>query len=114
EEKKEDVPFLVETIKATDIANQNTPTTAELLMQTGAVFVQKSQMGGGSPVIRGFEASRILMVVDGVRLNNAVFRAGHLQNVIRVDQNMLERAEVVFGPGSVIYGSDAMGGVLHF
>lgn len=114
EEKKEDVPFLIETIKSTDIANQNNPTTAELLQENGTVFVQKSQMGGGSPVIRGFEASRVLMVVDGVRLNNAIYRAGHLQNVIRVDQNMLERAEIVFGPGAVIYGSDALGGVMHF
>jgi len=114
EEKKKDVPFLIETIKRQDIENQNNATTAELLQQTGSVFVQKSQMGGGSPVIRGFEASRVLMVVDGVRMNNAIYRAGHLQNVIRVDQNMLERTEIVFGPGAVIYGSEAMGGVLHF
>lgn len=114
EEKKEDVPFLIETIKSTDIANQNNPTTAELLQQTGAVFVQKSQMGGGSPVIRGYEASRVLIVVDGIRMNNAIYRSGHLQNVIRVDQNMLDRAEIVFGPGAVIYGSDALGGVMHF
>jgi hemoglobin/transferrin/lactoferrin receptor protein len=84
-----------------------------MLIQSGNVFVQKSQQGGSSPVIRGFEASRVLMVVDGIRLNNAIYRAGHLQNVITVDQNMLEQAEILYGPASTLYGSDALGGVVH-
>lgn len=113
EEKKEDAPMQIEVIKSVNIERMNQPTTGEMLMQTGQLFVQKSQLGGGSPVLRGFEASRVLLVVDGVRLNNAIYRTGHLQNVLRVDQNILERAEVVFGPGSVVYGSDALGGVVH-
>jgi hemoglobin/transferrin/lactoferrin receptor protein len=113
EEKKRDVPQQIEVIKKRDIEFANTQTTADLLANTGNVFVQKSQGGGGSPVLRGFEASRVLIVVDGMRMNNAIYRAGHLQNILRVDQNMLEKAEVIFGPGSVIYGSDALGGVMH-
>lgn len=113
-EKKVDVAHQVEVIKAKDIEIMSQPTTAELLQQTGQVMVQKSQLGGGSAIMRGFEASRVLIVVDGVRMNNAIFRAGHLQNVLRIDNNNLERAELVFGPGSVIYGSDALGGVMHF
>jgi hemoglobin/transferrin/lactoferrin receptor protein len=113
EEKKRDVPQQIEIIKRRDIEFANTQTTADLLANTGNVFVQKSQGGGGSPVLRGFEASRVLIVVDGVRMNNAIYRAGHLQNILRVDQNMLDKAEVLFGPGSVIYGSDALGGVMH-
>jgi hemoglobin/transferrin/lactoferrin receptor protein len=113
EEKKRDVPQQIEIIKKRDIEFANTQTTADLLQNTGNVFVQKSQAGAGSPVLRGFEASRVLIVVDGVRMNNAIYRAGHLQNILRVDQNMLEKAEVLFGPGSVIYGSDALGGVMH-
>jgi hemoglobin/transferrin/lactoferrin receptor protein len=113
EEKKRDVPQQIEVIKRRDIEFANLQTTADLLQNTGNVFVQKSQAGGGSPVLRGFEASRVLIVIDGVRMNNAIYRAGHLQNIIRIDQNMLERAEVLFGPGSVIYGSDALGGVMH-
>lgn len=89
-------------------------TTADMLQVNGGVSVQRSQMGGGSPVIRGFEANKVLLVVDGVRLNNAIYRSGHLQNAITVDNNSLERTEILFGPGSVVYGSDALGGVIHF
>ena len=113
EEKRRDVPERIDVIKARDIRFMDQPTTAELLQNTGAVFVQKSQLGGGSPVIRGFEASRILLVVDGVRMNNAIYRAGHLQDIITVDQSMLDRVEVVSGPNSVAYGSDALGGTIH-
>lgn len=113
-EKKIDVPYLMEVIKQKDIEFGNQPTTGEVVLNTGAVFVQKSQMGGSSPVLRGFEASRVLMVVDGVRMNNAIYRAGHLQDIITLDANMLERAEIIFGPSSTIYGSDALGGVMHF
>ena len=89
-------------------------TSADLLNYAGGVRIQKTQGGGGSPVIRGFEANRVLLVVDGVRLNNAIYRSGHLQNAITIDPNTLERTEVIFGPSSVGYGSDALGGVVHF
>ena len=85
-----------------------------MLYHGGGVHVQKSQSGGGSPVLRGFEANRVLLVVDGVRMNNAIYRSGHVHNAISVDANSLERTEVIFGPSSVGYGSDALGGVIHF
>ena len=88
------------------------PNTADVLINTGAVFVQKSQQGGGSPVIRGFEASRVLLMVDGVRLNNAIYRTGHLQNIITIDNMILDRIDVLYGPSSTLYGSDALGGVI--
>ncbi|MEI6949459.1 TonB-dependent receptor [Paraflavisolibacter sp. H34] len=102
----------VDLITDKDIAALNAQNTGDLLIHTGNVFVQKSQQGGSSPVLRGFEASRILLVVDGIRMNNAIYRAGHLQNVITVDQNMLERVEVLYGPASTLYGSDALGGAI--
>lgn len=114
EESKKEIPFKIETIDYRDIEFTNAGTTADLLQQRGGVAVQKSQAGGGSPIIRGFEANKILLVVDGVRMNNAIYRSGHLQNAITVDNAALERVEVLFGPGSVIYGSDALGGVVHF
>lgn len=107
-------PYQVETISSRQVEATNPQTSADMLINSGMVFAQKSQMGGGSPVLRGFEASRVLIVVDGVRMNNAIYRAGHLQDVITVDPNMLERTEIVFGPSSVAYGSDALGGTMHF
>ncbi|MDG1767154.1 MAG: TonB-dependent receptor [Flavobacteriales bacterium] len=78
------------------------------------VFIQKSQQGGGSPMIRGFATNRLLYTVDGVRMNTAIFRGGNIQNVISLDPFAIERTEVLFGPGSVMYGSDAIGGVMSF
>ena len=88
-------------------------TSADLLQRTGSIHVQKSQPGGGSPNIRGFEANRILLVIDGVRMNNAIYRGGHLQNIITLDEAQLQSVEVLHGPGSLLYGSDAFGGVIH-
>lgn len=101
-------------IRASDISLGQPQTAADLLAGTGEVFIQKSQQGGGSPMIRGFATNRLLIAVDGVRMNNAIFRSGNLQNVISVDPYSLQSAEVLFGPGSVIYGSDAIGGVMLF
>lgn len=108
------IPNQVQIIGQREISLQNTQTAADLLANSGAAFVQKSQGGGGSPILRGFEANKVLIVVDDVRMNNAIFRGGHLQNILRVDNNLLERAEIVYGTGSLVYGSDALGGVMHF
>ena len=114
EQNKKEVPNKIATISAKQIAFANPQTTADLLGVSNEVFIQKSQMGGGSPMIRGFSTNRILIVVDGVRMNNAIYRSGNLQNVISLDANAIENTEVIFGPGSVIYGSDAIGGVMDF
>lgn len=108
------VPYSFNKITKEEISFHESQTTADALWNSAGVFVQKTQMGGGSPVLRGFEANRVLLVVDGVRMNNAAYRSGHLQNSITVDNAMLERTEVIFGPGSLLYGSDALGGVIHF
>ena len=108
------VPQQVQVLSAKKIQFLNQQTTAELLTHSGNVLVQKSQLGGGSPVIRGFEANKVLIVVDGVRMNNAIFRGGHLQNVLSMDNTILDKTEILFGPASVMYGSDALGGVMSF
>ncbi|MBJ2174144.1 TonB-dependent receptor [Aureibaculum sp. A20] len=97
-----------------DIQRISPQTSADLLAEMPGIKVQKSQFGGGSPVLRGMESNRVLLVVDGVRMNNAIYRKGHLQNSITVSPTMLDRTEVIFGPSSVIYGSDALGGVIHY
>jgi len=97
-----------------EIKKVSPQTSADLLATIPGIKVQKSQSGGGSPVLRGMEANKILLVVDGVRMNNAIYRSGHLQSSITVSPSILERVEVLFGPSSVIYGSDALGGVIHY
>jgi len=114
EQEKTDVPNKIVSISASEVAFQNPQTAADMLAGSGQIFIQKSQLGGGSPMIRGFAANRVLISVDGVRMNNAIFRSGNLQNVISIDPFAVNNTEVVFGPGSLIYGSDAIGGVMNF
>ncbi|MEL6356648.1 MAG: TonB-dependent receptor, partial [Bacteroidota bacterium] len=109
-----DLPYRVEIIGQEDITLLQSTNTADALADLSGVYVQKSQLGGGSPVVRGLEANRVLLVVDGVRMNNAIYRGGHLQNAVTVDVNALNRLELIYGPGSLAYGSDALGGVVHF
>lgn len=113
-EDRSDAANTFEIITPKDIQFQNPQTTADMLMQSGNVYVQKSQLGGGSPMIRGFATNRVLIVVDNIRMNTAIFRSGNIQNVISLDANSLTSAQVVFGPGSVMYGSDAIGGIMEF
>jgi hemoglobin/transferrin/lactoferrin receptor protein len=114
EQDRREVPFKISVLRAREVAFQQPQTAADFLGTSGDVFIQKSQLGGGSPMIRGFAANRVLLVIDGVRMNNAIFRSGNLQNVISLDPHAVQNAEVIFGPSSVIYGSDAIGGVMDF
>lgn len=109
-----EVPIKINILSRKEIEIQNPQTAADLLNISGEVFIQKSQQGGGSPMIRGFATNRLLISVDGVRMNNAIFRSGNLQNVISLDPFAIENTEVIFGPGSIIYGSDAIGGSMNF
>lgn len=114
EQSKRDIPQKVISIDADKIKFANPQTSADLLESTGNIFMQKSQLGGGSPMIRGFSTNRLLITVDGVRMNNAIFREGNLQNVISIDPFTVQSTEVTLGAGSIVYGSDAIGGVMSF
>ncbi|TBV28142.1 TonB-dependent receptor [Meridianimaribacter sp. CL38] len=114
EQSKRDIPQKVISFDAEKIQFSNPQTSADLLENTGNIYVQKSQLGGGSPMIRGFSTNRLLITVDGVRMNNAIFRGGNLQNVISIDPFSIQNTEVNLGAGSVVYGSDAIGGVMSF
>ncbi len=114
EQNKDEIPNKITRLTREEIIFDNPQTTADLLENSNEVFVQKSQMGGGSPMIRGFSTNTVLLVIDGVRMNNAIYREGNLQNIISLDANIIESSEVIFGPGSVTYGSDALGGVMDF
>ncbi len=114
QQEKNLLPVQVASIPRMEVAFQNPQTAADLLGISGQVLIQKSQMGGGSPMIRGFAANRVLIAVDGVRMNTAIFRSGNLQNIISLDPFAIGRTEIVFGPGSVLYGSDAISAVMAF
>jgi hemoglobin/transferrin/lactoferrin receptor protein len=109
-----DQPARISRISNHEIAFLQPQTSADMLAGSGQVFVQKSQQGGGSPMIRGFATNRLLYVVDGVRMNTAIFRGGNIQNVISLDAFANENSEILFGPGAVMYGSDAIGAVMSF
>ena len=96
------------------IQRRQPQTMADALGLSGKVFIQKSQQGGGSPMIRGFATNRLLYSVDGIRMNTAIFRSGNIQNVINLDPFSMHHTEILFGPSSVMYGSDAIGGVMSF
>ncbi len=114
EQDKKDISQKIVSISSNDITLSAPQTSADLLQSSGQVFIQKSQLGGGSPIIRGFSTNRLLLTVDGVRMNTAIFRSGNVQNVISIDPFTIDRTEVILGPGSVVYGSDAVGGVMNF
>lgn len=113
-QSRQEIPARITSITKEERELLNPQTAADLLGISGEVFIQKSQQGGGSPMIRGFSTNRLLYTVDGVRMNTAIFRSGNLQNVISLDPFATESTEVFFGPGSIIYGSDAIGAVMSF
>ena len=109
-----DIVAEVDVLQPADIELFQPQTAADMININQKVYVQKSQQGGGSPIIRGFATNRILLVVDGVRMNTAIFRTGNVQNVLSIDPFSIATSEVLFGPASQFYGSDAIGGVLSF
>jgi outer membrane receptor protein involved in Fe transport len=105
-------PYRTDIKKIGAAAGSETRTTPELLMHQTGVMVQKTNHGGGSPTLRGLQGNQTLMLVDGIRLNNSIFRYGPNQYLNTVDAFGLDQMEVLFGNGAVQYGSDAMGGVI--
>lgn len=88
-------------------------TTPDTLGSLPSVMLQKTAQGLGSPYLRGFTGYRTLWMIDGIRLNNAVFRDGPNPYGNTIDPWSIERTEVVMGPASVLYGSDAIGGAIN-
>ncbi len=114
EQQNREVAHRIEKITQREIQFTDPQTAADLLASGGFAYVQKSQLAGGSPILRGFATNRVMLVADGVRMNNAIFRTGNLQNVISLDAFSIQSNEILFGPGAVMYGSDAIGGVMDF
>jgi hemoglobin/transferrin/lactoferrin receptor protein len=107
------VPRSVSVVNETELLRTAPRTSAEALARVPGVFVQKTNHGGGSPFVRGLVGNQVLVLVDGIRLNNSTFRYGPNQYLATVDPGTVNRFEVLRGSGSVQYGSDALGGVIH-
>ena len=108
-----DLPYLVSGLSPKNISQKNMQQTPELLREEVGVVVQKTNQGGGSPIIEGLRANKLLLLVDGIRLNNATYRGGNTQYLNTVSSDNLHKIEIVHGPQSVLYGSDALGGVIN-
>ena len=113
-ESSREISKKVVSINRNTVELANAKTSADLLETTGNIFIQKSQLGGGSPIIRGFSTNRLVISIDGVRLNNAIYRGGNIHNVISISPMTIQNIEVILGSESVLYGSDAIGGVMNF
>ncbi len=102
------------TVVTQELLLQNAPrTTPEALMNQTGVWVQKTNHGGGSPIIRGLVGNQVLVLIDGIRLNNSTYRYGPNQYMNTIDPGLVDRIEAIRGSGSVLYGSDALGGVVQ-
>jgi len=108
----EDAPYRVETLDEVDLFQKSVRSLPEALEGLPGVSVQKTANGHGSPFIRGFTGYRTLSVIDGVRYNNSVYRDGPNEYFGLIDVQSLKSVELLLGPGSTLYGSDAIGGTL--
>ncbi|MEY2836207.1 MAG: hypothetical protein RLZZ557_1869, partial [Bacteroidota bacterium] len=107
------LPYAAEVLHRSQLERQLSRTVPEALQGVPGVFVQKTNHAGGSPFVRGLTGNQSLILVDGIRLNNAIFRYGPNQYMTLIDPMIVDRIEVVKGTGSVQYGSDAMTGVIN-
>ncbi|MBM4165557.1 MAG: TonB-dependent receptor [Ignavibacteria bacterium] len=107
------VPRNTSVISKEQLFEKTASTTPDALHELPGVTIQKTNLGGGSPYIRGLTGKQVLILIDGVRFNNSTFRFGPNQYLNTIDPFIINRIEVVRGPGSVQYGSDALGGVIN-
>lgn len=107
------LPFTVNVLGRKTMDDYQFRTTPEAMMAMNGVFVQKTNHGGGSPFVRGVTGNQLLILTDGIRLNNSIFRYGPNQYLNTIDAYTINKIEVAKGTGSVQYGSDAIGGVIN-
>lgn len=108
-----ETPDAVSVLSTQELKNNAPRSLADALTGTAGVWMQKTNHGGGSPIVRGLTGNQTLLLIDGIRLNNGTFRYGPNQYFNTIDVFSVGRVEVVRGKGSVLYGSDAMGGVIN-
>lgn len=112
-EYSRDLPYAVVSLNKTTTSNRLSRTLPESLTGLAGIYIQKTNHGGGSPFVRGLTGNQTLLMVDGIRLNNSIFRYGPNQYLTLIDNLIVDKVEVVKGSGSVQYGSDALTGVIN-
>jgi iron complex outermembrane receptor protein/hemoglobin/transferrin/lactoferrin receptor protein len=100
-------------LSSEEIIEQQGQTLPDVLQETTGVFMQRTNRGAGAPIMRGLVGPQNLIMIDGIRFNTSTFRTGPNQYLAMIDPTAIDRIEVMLGPGSVLYGSDAMGGVIQ-
>ena len=113
ETSEHDVSSGVTIVDSEELRNTSSRSTPEALIGSTGVWIQKTNHGSGSPIIRGLMGNQVLLMVDGIRMNNATYRYGPNQYLSTIDPGLIDRIEVTRGNGSVLYGSDALGGVVQ-
>lgn len=106
-------PYAIRVLDTEQLERTLPRTVPEALRQLPGVLVQKTASGHGSPYIRGFTGNRTLLVVDGIRYNNATFRDGANEYFAQIDSFALAQIELISGPSSALYGAEAVGGVIN-
>ncbi len=99
-------------ITAEELAATGERSLPRAIAKASGLFVQETNLGGGAPIVRGLIGNQILIVVDGVRLNDGTTRSGPNQSLNGIDPTNVERVEIIRGPNAVLYGSDALGGAI--
>lgn len=85
----------------------------EALRDSVGVYIQQTTPGQGAPIVRGLRGSSVLHLVDGMRLNNAIFRSAPTQYFALVPASSIDRIEVLRGTSASVYGTDAVAGVVN-
>jgi outer membrane cobalamin receptor len=111
--KSKENPSIISSIDKQEIIQKGARTTPEALIGVAGVYLQKTNHGGGSAFIRGLTGNQTLILVDGIRLNNATYRYGPNQYLNTIDMFTIDKIDILKGIGAIEYGSDAMGGVIH-
>ena len=114
EEEQFNAPEAISILDQSQIVFTNPMNASNSLFGTNGVWMQQTNSGGGSPFVRGLTGNQTLIMIDGIRLNNSTFRYGPNQYLNTININSIQRIEVMRGSGSVQYGSDALGGTVHF
>ena len=106
-------PYSVSVFTQKDIEKLASRATPDMLSNIPGVFIQKTNLGGGSAFVRGLTGNQTLLIIDGIRFNNSTFRYGPNQYLNTIDPSIISKVELLKGSGSVQYGSDALTGVVN-